>query len=142
MSGLWKSNDHWAALLIRLMVGAVFLSEGIQKYLFPDSLGVGRFEKLGIPMPHVLAPFVGGVEIVFGSLILVGFLTRLSTLPLLITIAVAIATTKFPMLMEKGIWPTLHEGRADYSMLLGLLFLMFSGAGPISLDAIRFRRIG
>ena len=122
------------------MVGAVFLSEGIQKFLFPEALGAGRFEKLGIPAPHILGPFVGGVEIVFGTLILIGFLTRLSAIPLLVTILVAIATTKFPMLMDKGIWPTLHEGRADYSMLMGLLFIIFSGAGPVSLDALRFRQ--
>jgi len=36
-------------LLIRLMVGAVFLSEGIQKFLFPAALGVGRFTTIGIP---------------------------------------------------------------------------------------------
>ena len=64
-----------STLLIRMMVGAVFLSEGNQKFLFPEALGVGRFEKIGIPAPHMLAPFVGVVEIVCGSLILIGLLT-------------------------------------------------------------------
>jgi len=41
-----------ALILIRLLVGAVFLSEGIQKFLFPGELGVGRFIKIGIPMPE------------------------------------------------------------------------------------------
>jgi len=110
--------------LIRLMVGAVFLSEGIQKFLFPDSLGVGRFIKIGLPWPEVMAPSVGVVEIVCGALILIGIRTALAAVPLLIDICVAIASTKIPMLFEKGFWVTAHESRTDYSMLLGLLCLI------------------
>src|ERR1039458_2669191 len=83
-----------ATVLIRVLVGWVFLAEGTQKFLFPESLGMGRFVKIGIPDPSFSAPFVGVVEIVFGALIIVGLLTRLSTIPLLIDISVAIATTK------------------------------------------------
>lgn len=113
-------------LLIRIMVGITFLGEGIQKFLYPLELGTGRFEKIGIPYPHLMAPFVGGVEIVFGSLILLGFFTGLATIPLLIDIVVAIITTKIPMLATKGFWGAFHEARTDYSMLLGLLFLLIS----------------
>jgi hypothetical protein len=60
---LFASRAPAATILIRLMVGAVFLSEGIQKFLFPDALGVGRFAKIGIPYPEVMAPFVGVFEI-------------------------------------------------------------------------------
>jgi len=123
-----------ATLLIRVLVGWVFLSEGIQKFLFPESLGVGRFAKIGIPDPSLSAPFVGGVEILFGALIIVGFLTRLSAVPLLIDISVAIATTKIPMLLDKGFWSAAHEARTDVSMLLGLLFLLLEGAGSLSID--------
>jgi len=38
-----------SVLLIRVMVGVVFLTEGIQKFLYPNELGVGRFLKIGIP---------------------------------------------------------------------------------------------
>jgi uncharacterized membrane protein YphA (DoxX/SURF4 family) len=114
----------------------VFLSEGIQKFLFPGDLGVGRFMKIGIPAPSFTAPFVGVVEIVFGACLIAGLLTRLSAIPLLIDISVAIATTKVPMLLHKGFWPAAHESRTDFCMLLGLLFLMFAGAGPISLDGL------
>ena len=55
----WADRAAKAVLLIRILVGWVFLSEGIQKFLFPDSLGVGRFVKIGIPWPQVMAPFVG-----------------------------------------------------------------------------------
>lgn len=128
------SSAPKATVLIRLAVGWVFLSEGIQKFLFPESLGVGRFAKIGIPDPSFTAPFVGVVEIIFGTLIIVGLLTRLSTIPLLIDIAVAIAITKIPMLLDKGFWAAAHEARTDLCILLGLLFLLIEGAGPLSID--------
>jgi putative oxidoreductase len=126
-----------AILLIRVLVGWVFLSEGIQKFLFPAALGVGRFAKIGIPAPQVMAPFVGGIETVFGALILLGLFTRLATIPLLITISVALLTTKVPFLLKHGFWAALHESRTDVSMLLGLIFLLIVGAGSLSLDAKR-----
>lgn len=113
-------------ILIRLAVGPIFLTEGVQKFLYPHELGVGRFIKIGIPHPELMAPFVGWVEIICGSLILLGVLTRLATIPLLIDILVALYTTKLPMLMHKGFWVTAHETRVDWSMLLGLLFLLMA----------------
>jgi putative oxidoreductase len=125
-----------SAILIRLLVGAVFLSEGIQKFLFPDSLGVGRFVKIGIPDPALMAPFVGVVEIVFGLLVIAGVLTRLSAVPLLCVISTAIVTTKLPMLARSGFWAMAHEARTDYCMFLGLLYLVISGGGPLSADRL------
>ena len=124
-----------AILLIRILVGWVFLSEGIQKFLFPEALGVGRFVKIGIPWPQVMAPFVGVVEIVCGTLLLVGLLTRLVAIPLLIDICVALYSTKIVTLAKNGIWSTLHEARTDVSMLLGLIFLLLMGGGSLALDA-------
>lgn len=131
---VFKSTAAPSVFLIRLMVGAVFLSEGIQKFLFADQLGAGRFAKLGLPSPQVLGPLVGGFETVCGALIIVGLLTRLAALPLLVVIGTAIATTKVPMLAHDGFWKTAHEGRADFAMLLGLLYLLIVGAGEWSLD--------
>ena len=128
-------RNEKALILIRFLVGAVFLSEGIQKFLFPDALGVGRFIKIGIPAPQIMASFVGVVEILFGGLLLLGLFTRLASIPLLIDIGVAIATTKVPMLLKDGFWKTAHEARTDYCMVLGLIFLMISGGGPWSLDS-------
>ena len=133
----WTSRTGKALLLIRILVGWVFVSEGIQKFLFPAQLGVGRFEKIGIPAPHVMAPFVGTVEIVCGTLVLIGLFTRLASVPLLGVISVAIATTKLPMIAKSGMWSMLHEARADFSMLLGLVFLLIAGAGTLSLDVLR-----
>jgi uncharacterized membrane protein YphA (DoxX/SURF4 family) len=132
---LAATNAPAAALLVRIAVGGIFLSEGIQKFLFPAELGVGRFEAIGLPAPGALAPFVGAVEIAGGLLVLVGLLTRLAAVALLIDMLVAIATTKIPILVQRGFWTMAHEARTDYAMLLCALFLLLVGAGPWSLDA-------
>jgi uncharacterized membrane protein YphA (DoxX/SURF4 family) len=128
------SWDTAPVFLVRLMVGSVFLTEGIQKFLFQDALGVGRFIKIGIPAPEIMAPFVGVVEILCGALLLFGLFTRLATVPLTINILVAIATTKIPMLFNGGFWKMAHEARVDWSMLLGLICLLLVGGGRWSLD--------
>jgi putative oxidoreductase len=133
----WAARAGKALLLIRVLVGWVFVSEGVQKFLFPAQLGVGRFEKIGIPSPHLMAPFVGTVEIVCGTLLLIGLFTRWAAIPLLGVILVAITTTKIPMLAKSGVWAMLHEARTDFSMLLGLVFLLITGAGTWSVDARR-----
>src|SRR3990167_7394614 len=94
---LVRSNVPAAVILIRLMVGAV------------------RFLKIGLPMPELLGPFVGAFEIVCGSLVLLGLLTRLAVIPLLVIMAVALTTTKWPMLADQGFWSMAHEARTDWS---------------------------
>ena len=145
---LAQSNAPAAAVLIRVAVGIVFLSEGLQKFLFAEALGTGRFERIGIPSPEILAPFVGGVEILCGALILLGLLTRLAALTLVLNISVAILSTKIPILLGHGFWTftltklprygllaMLHEARTDLCMFLGGLYLVIVGAGKWSLDA-------
>jgi putative oxidoreductase len=136
------SERQSAIILIRLMVGAVFSSEGVQKFLFPDSLGIGRFAKIGIPMPNISAPFVGVVEIGCGALILAGLISRIAAIPLIIDMLVAISTTKIPILMDTGFWAMAHEGRADWCMLLGSIFLLISGSGGLSVDKYLLNRWG
>jgi uncharacterized membrane protein YphA (DoxX/SURF4 family) len=123
-------------------VGWVFVSEGIQKFLFPAELGFGRFTKIGIPDPHLSAPFVGAVEIVCGLMVIAGLLTSFAIVPLLIVIATAIATTKIPFVIQHGVWAALHEARTDLSMLFGLISIGLLGAGDFSLDARRRRGRG
>lgn len=137
---LARTTAPSAVVLIRLLVGAVFLSEGIQKFLFPVQVGAGRFAKIGLPMPELLGSFVGGVEIVCGSLVLLGLLTRLAAIPLLVIMAVALVTTKWPILVAQGFWTMAHESRTDWSMTLGALFLLIVGAGSWSVDARWGRR--
>ena len=118
------------------MVGVVFLSEGIQKCLFADTRGAGRGEKIGVPSPEFLGDFVGSFEIVCGLLILIGLLTRLASIPLIIIMLVAIATTKSEVLSEKGFWEMMHGSRTDWAMLLGSIFLLIKGGGYWSADKI------
>ena len=129
-----NTDNSKAIILIRLMVGVVFLSEGIQKFLFVDKLGAGRFEKIGLPSPEFLGSFVGSFEIVCGTLILLGLLTRLASIPLIIIMLVAIATTKLEILTQKGFWEMMHESRTDWAMLLGSIFLLIRGGGFWSVD--------
>jgi uncharacterized membrane protein YphA (DoxX/SURF4 family) len=116
------------------MVGAVFVSEGIQKFLFSDKLGSGRLAKIGLPSPELLGPFVGTFEVVCGTLVLIGFMTRLAAIPLIIIMLVAIATTKTDVLANDGFWEMMHGSRTDWSMLLGSIFLMIKGGGRWSVD--------
>ncbi|MDR6967750.1 putative membrane protein YphA (DoxX/SURF4 family) [Flavobacterium arsenatis] len=129
-----NTDNSKTTILIRLMVGAVFLSEGIQKFLFTDTLGAGRFEKIGLPSPEFLGSFVGAFEIACGTLILLGLLTRLASIPLIIIMLVAITTTKSEVLAEKGFWEMMHGSRTDWAMLLGSVFLLIKGGGYWSMD--------
>ncbi|HET7180316.1 MAG TPA: DoxX family protein [Chryseosolibacter sp.] len=130
-----ETSSSRATILIRITVGMVFVSEGVQKFLFPESLGPGRFERIGLPNPEFLASFVGTCEIICGILILVGLLTRLASIPLIAIMLVAIATTKVEIFTNKGFWAMLHESRTDWSMLLSSIFLLIRGAGRWSIDA-------
>jgi putative oxidoreductase len=131
-----------AIVLIRLLVGGVFLAEGIQKFLFPAELGAGRFAKIGIPWPEFFGPFVGVAETVCGLLVLAGLLTRAAAAILLIDISVAIVSTKIPILLghgfgpfslaklpRYGFWSFVHEARVDLCMWLGSLFLILADPG-------------
>lgn len=131
------ARNGFGLLLLRLLVGWVFLSEGIQKFLFPSALGAGRFEKIGIPSPQFTGPFVGVVEILCGAMLILGIATIYAVVPLLIDIGVAIATTKVPMLHKQGFWAAMHEGRTDLCMLLGLIAIACLGAGSWSFDRRR-----
>ena len=129
-------------LLVRGVAGFVFLLEGILKFVSPDKLGVGRFVKIGIPSPEVLAPFVGVVEIACGLLIVFGLLTRFAALALIIDMLVAIASTKVPILLHSGFWDMAHEARLDFAMLASSCVLLTVGAGDHSIDAWLRKRLG
>ena len=141
------TNAPAAAILIRLVVGAVFVSEGFQKFLFSEEVGAGRFAKIGISNPETIAPLVGIVEIVCGTLIIFGLLTRLVAVPLILIMLVAIVSTKIPILLGYefmgfslrkvsyyGFWGFMHESRTDLAMLVSSIFLLIVGAGRISID--------
>jgi uncharacterized membrane protein YphA (DoxX/SURF4 family) len=128
------TDNQRTTIIIRLMVGVVFFSEGIQKFLLADKRGAGRFEKIGLPSPEFLGPFVGTFEVLCGSLVLIGLFTRLASVPLVIIMIVAIATTKAEILVHDGFWEMMHGSRTDWSMLLGSIFLLIKGGGKWSVD--------
>lgn len=133
---LLRTKEWKSLILLRVLVGCVFLSEGIQKFLFSESVGAGRFAKIGLPFPEITANFVGSVEIICGLLVLLGLLTRIAVVPLICIMLTAIATTKIPILLESGFWKMAHDSRTDFSMLLTSIFLLINGAGTLSLDRI------
>lgn len=125
-----------SVLFIRFAVGLVFLTQGILKYIDPN-MGVARFTRIGFPHPYFTAHFVGTFEVFCGSLVLLGLWTRAASLPLLIVIATAVATTKIPELFRanQGLWYMISDARTDFAMLCSLLFLISVGGGAWSLDA-------
>src|SRR5690554_1595127 len=135
-----RTDASNTTILIRLMVGVVFLSEGLQKFIFPGSRGAGRFEKIGLPSPELLGTLVGGFEVVCGALILIGLLTRLASIPTFIIMLVALFITKVEILSNDGFWEMMHAGRTDWAMMLGSLFLIVKGGGRFSIDRVISRK--
>jgi putative oxidoreductase len=151
---LIKTDSSGTTIIIRIMAGAVFLAEGIQKFLYPAMRGEGRFDKMGFPNPEFFASFVGVFEILCGTLLLVGFLTRAAAFAMLINMTVAIVVTKIPIasgesfgpfvlreLKTYGFWSMAHEMRTDFAMWLGSLFLIIRGGGRWLADRKLWTRI-
>ncbi len=140
-----------STLYLRVMAGGVFFWEGILKFVYANQ-GIGRFTKLGMPMPHFTADFVATLEIVGGLLLLTGLLTRLITIPFIIEMIVAMLSTKISLYLgtsplplppappKVGMWAVLHEVRSEYAQLLTVVFLMINGPGRWSLDALLARK--
>jgi uncharacterized membrane protein YphA (DoxX/SURF4 family) len=133
---IFNTASDYRSVLPRLIVGLIFLSEGIQKHLFPELVGTGRFEKIGFAYPAFWAYFTGTFEIICGSLVLLGLSIRFAAIPLFIIMMTAFVTTKWPILTDKGFWAMAHEYRTDFAMTLLLVYLFIYGAGKWSLDSI------
>jgi putative oxidoreductase len=131
-----ESRGIETIVLVRAITGAVFLLEGILKFVDPVTLGAGRFVKIGLPAPEFLAQFDGSFEILCGTLLILGFLTRIAVIPMIINMLVAILTTKLPLLLQAGFWKAAHEARLDFTMLFCCIFLVRVGSGSKSIDAL------
>jgi Predicted membrane protein len=131
---LSTENDN-RAIFVRLTVGLIFLTEGIQKNLFPEILGTGRFLTIGFSHPAFWAYFTGTFEIICGAFIIIGLITRVASVPLIIIMITAFITTKIPILIHKGVWPWAHEYRTDFAMTLLLVYLLIYGSGNWSVDS-------
>jgi putative oxidoreductase len=140
------TNAPAATVALRLMAGSVFFWEGLLKFVYVNQ-GVGRFTKLGMPVPEMTAAFVAWVEIVGGLWLLTGFLTRYAAFTFIIEMLVAMASTKIGVFLGNsplpappsppfdGFWAVLHEIRSEYAQLLTAVFLFIAGSGPWSADA-------
>lgn len=140
-------NGPSSILFLRLMAGGVFFWEGLLKFMYVNQ-GVGRFTKLGFPMPESVANFVATAEIVGGLLLILGLFTRFVAIYFIAEMLVAILSTKISLYLgtsplplppappKIGIWAVLHEVRSEYAQTLTCLFLFIEGAGKISLDAV------
>jgi uncharacterized membrane protein YphA (DoxX/SURF4 family) len=152
MRRLLQTDAAKTTLLVRLMVGGIFLSEGIQKMLYPMTRGTGRFESLGFPNPELFGGLVGFIEVFAGIMILVGLFTRIGALCTISIMSVAIIVTKIPIAFGEpfgtfalldlemyGFWSMAHEIRTDFAMWLGSLFLLIKGGGKWSGDRSLYR---
>lgn len=130
---IFRTNEIKGYIIPRIILGYVFLVAGLQKFIFPDSMGPGRFIDMGFPLPEFTAYFVGFFETVCALLILFGLATRLAAIPLIATMAVAIITTKIPDIGD-GFWDFAHSLRLDFAMLMLAIFVLINGADRRSLD--------
>lgn len=142
LRSLLATDAPASVLLIRVSVTLIFVSEGIQKFLFQAAFGAGRYSRIGLPMPGLMAPFVGTLQIACGLLVLAGFLTRPAALLLALDMFAATLTTKIPIIHERGFWAMAHEAPMDVAMFFSSAFLAVVGAGPRSVDARITRRGG
>jgi putative oxidoreductase len=126
------SKFSWLpGLLSRIAVGLVFIQSGWGKLHHLDKV-IQFFSSLGIPAPQLQAPFVAGVELVGGSLVLLGLFTRVAAVPLIGTMVVAILTAKRADIHELGDLFFMPE----YLFILLLLWLIIKGAGAVSVDKV------
>jgi putative oxidoreductase len=128
------TEETGSVLFIRLMVGGIFLSEGIQKFVYPSILGAGHFYNIGFPLPYFSAYLAAIVEIICALLILGGLFTRFAAIPLLIITIFSLVAIQSRVLVEQGLFPMLHAARTDWCMLLGTCYLLLKGGGRWSLD--------
>ncbi|HTJ10647.1 MAG TPA: DoxX family protein [Dinghuibacter sp.] len=128
------TEETGSVLFIRLMVGGIFLSEGLQKFIYPSILGGGRFLSIGFPLPYFSAYFDGVLQVICAVLVLLGLFTRFAVIPLLVITIFSLVAIQSRVLVDQGLFPMLHAARTDWCMLLGTCYLLLKGGGRWSLD--------
>jgi putative oxidoreductase len=129
---------RWLApLLGRLAVGLLFISTGWGKV--HDIPKVTHFfVSLHIPAPALNAVVVAYSELVCGTLLVLGLFTRLATIPLIVSMVVAILTAKLDDL--HGLFDLV--GFDEFTYLVVLVMIAVIGPGAISLDRLLARKLG
>jgi len=131
-----RTRANWAApVLARITLGVLFMSTGWGKVHHLQQVSA-YFSELAIPWPAFHATLVSYVELVGGVLLLVGLATELAAVPLAVSMMVAILTAKRAEVHQL---PDLL-GLVEWTYLVLLIGLVFSGAGRLSLDVALLKR--
>ncbi len=136
---VFNTGDDYKMIFIRLIVGSVFILEGILKYLVVEVYGPSFFDEIGFRNAFFWAYLTGAIEVLCGTLVILGLLTRLASIPLIIIMITAFLTTKLPLLSSNGFWAFAHQYTTDFSMTMLLIVLIIYGGGKWSLDSKAFR---
>jgi putative oxidoreductase len=123
-----------ALLLGRLAMGLLFVNTGWGKVHDIPKV-VGFFVELKIPLPALNAVVVSWSELLCGTALIVGLGTRLATIPLIISMIVAILTARLGDIHGLGSLAQVDE----FTYFALLVVLAFVGPGALSLDALLFR---
>ena len=132
-----------APLATRITLGYAFVLTGRGKLANLDQFA-GFLAELGVPLPALQAPFVAGLELVGGSCLVLGLLTRVMGLGLAGTMVVALLTADRETFLASWL-PTGDVGPLDVApwvFLLLLGWLVLYGPGQVSLDALLAKRFG
>ena len=127
--------DWLAPLLARITLGVLFISTGWGKVHNLDKVAA-FFAELHIPAPALQATFVSYVELIGGALVLIGLVARLASVPLLVSMAVAILTAKQD---EVHGLPDLF-GLVEWTYLVLLAWVALAGPGKVSVDHFLFKK--
>ena len=129
---------------LRLIVGLGFIEHGLAKLTRGADGFIAILHAIGTPVADLLGWATIGVEIVGGSMILLGAFVPVATVPMIVVLLVATFTVHLPngfssiKLLSYDAMGA-HFGQPGYETdllyIAGLLALCVGGAGPLSLDS-------
>ena len=133
MKAIGGINPDWGVTAVRVMTGLLFAVHGYQKFAGGIGGVSAYFTKVAIPLPSVMAPFIAGLELVGGILLILGLATRvvggLFALEMLVT-------TLWVKIPSAG-W---NASDLDRMLLVACVLLVLAGPGAAALDRLWWER--